>query len=118
MGEEIFGRDSTIIDAVEREDRISKEAKHKTIVDEMREVRDAVELKDYELAEQRIDSLQMHLQTQPMSLRRYRIACYRHFLELSARERGFFSDEALVRLWNFHAIKFSDRRGMAMADEP
>ena len=86
MGEEILGRDSTL-DAVDREDRISEEAKHKTIVDEFREILDALrryrhmlsaleqgplrnrfmefslELKNYEFVEQRIDSLQMHLQT-------------------------------------------------------
>ena len=55
MSEELFGRDS---DAVEREDRISEEARHKTIADELREIWECEAL-----AEQRIDSLQMHLQT-------------------------------------------------------
>merc|ERR1739848_539691 len=55
MGEEIFG----FLDTASRVDRISKEAKYKTFVDEMREVRDAVELGDYEFVEQRIDSPRM-----------------------------------------------------------
>ena len=52
-GEEKFGRDS-FHDAVDRDYMnntwISEE--HKTIVDEMREIRDAIELKDHEIIQQ------------------------------------------------------------------
>ena len=135
MREKIVGRDSTL-DAVEREDRISEEAKHKTIVDEMREVMDAVELGDCELAEQRVDSLQMHLHTQLSTSRITRkvrdavvelkdlelkdcefaeqridrlLFCWSTVM-LSAREQGPLS--------TLDAMEFSDRRGTAMADEP
>ena len=70
----------------------------------MREVRDAVELGDYEFVEQRIDSPRMKqwLLTDTCSRR------YRHML--SAREQGPLS--------TLDAMEFPDRRGTAMADEP
>ena len=101
-GEEKFGRDS-FHDAVDRDYMnntwISEE--HKTIVDEMREIRDAIELKDYEIIQQRIDSLQMHRQLTFLDA----------IDDLPRTLPGPVVD-------TIDAMEFPDRRGTAMANEP
>ena len=115
MSEELlFGRRS---DAVEREDRISEEARHKTIADELREIEHA---ETFESFEQRIDSLQRHLQTELFSCVRKQLSTLRpnspwvrvvaDAVILSAREQGPLS--------TLDAMEFPDRRGTSMANEP
>jgi len=107
MGEELFGRDSTL-DAVERDYMINTwiSEEHKTILDEMREIRDAVELTGYyESAEQRIDSLQMHRQLTFLTA-------------IDSLPRTLTGPSIFSEVHTIDAMEFSDRRGTAMADEP